>query len=70
MTEILWKVGDRSRAVIVIPCLEVVIDPPLTFTFDGVTEKVGLTMGVYSSQKSLSFPSSGQRFSKILIFPY
>ena len=40
MTEILWKVGDRSRAVIVIPCLEVVIDPPLTFTFDGVTEKV------------------------------
>ena len=43
MTEILWKVGDRSRAVIVIPCLEVVIDPPLTFTFDGVTEKVGLT---------------------------
>ena len=42
MTEILWKVGDRSRAVIVIPCLEVVIDPPLTFTFDGVTEKVGL----------------------------
>ena len=40
MTEILWKVGE-SRAVIVIPCLEVVIDPPLTFTFDGVTEKVG-----------------------------
>ena len=54
MTEILWKVGDRSRAVIVIPCLEVVIDPPLTFTFDGVTEKVGLTAG-WLSDKTTRF---------------
>ena len=40
MAEMLWKAGDMNRVVIVIPCLEIVIEPPLTFTFDGITEKL------------------------------
>ena len=40
MTEILWRAGDQTKVTIVIPCLEIVIEPPLSFTFDGVTEKL------------------------------
>ena len=40
MTEMLWRAGDQTKVTIVIPCLEIVIEPPLSFTFDGVTEKL------------------------------
>ena len=30
----------RSKVVIAIPCPEIVIEPPLSFTFDGLTEKL------------------------------
>ena len=30
----------RNKVVIAIPCLEIVIEPPLSFTFDGLTEKL------------------------------
>ena len=31
---------DRTSVTIVIPCTEIVIEPPLSFTFDGLTEKL------------------------------
>ena len=40
MTEILWRAGGRTTVTIVIPCTEIVIEPPLSFTFDGLTEKL------------------------------
>lgn len=30
----------RTKVVIAIPCPEIVIEPPLSFTFDGLTEKL------------------------------
>ena len=37
-----WKDDNliRSKVVIAIPCPEIVIEPPLSFTFDGLTEKL------------------------------
>ena len=51
MTEILWKAGDKTKVVVVVPCHEIVIDPPLSFTFDGVTEK--LTCFYFSSEQEV-----------------
>ena len=40
LAELLWK-ARAGRAVIAVPTTEVcLLDPPLTFMFDGITEKV------------------------------
>ena len=53
MTEILWKAGNMSKVTIVLPCLDIVIEPPLTFTFDGITEKLNCFY-CYSEEETLT----------------
>ena len=40
MTELLWKVGEKNRAVLAVPETSPVFEASVRFSMDGVTEKV------------------------------
>ena len=40
MSELLWKVGGQTKAVVAIPEANPVFEAPVRFSIDGITEKV------------------------------
>ena len=65
IAELLWKVGDKKRAILAVPENNPVFEASVRFSMDGVTEKV-FRFSIFASRKEIKTLSIAATFVQML----